>query len=177
MTKPTDNHELILDEIVGVLRGVDPKTQARLMAAISSAKRIYVAGCGRSGLMARAFAMRLMHLGCTAYVVGETTTPAIGKRDLLLVCCGKGEKETLAVYMSQAAKAGARCAAITSERGSTIAKLADIVVVLPIRKTKQFGGSLFEQALLVFLDAVVMELMKKTRATKSQMKKRHANLE
>lgn len=40
-----------------------------------SAKRIYVMGAGRSGLIAKAFAMRLMHLGMHSYVVGETITP------------------------------------------------------------------------------------------------------
>ena len=44
-----------------------------------SAKRIYVIGAGRSGLVAKAFAMRLMHLGLHAYVVGETITPAMTK--------------------------------------------------------------------------------------------------
>ncbi|NLO77568.1 MAG: 6-phospho-3-hexuloisomerase, partial [Methanomicrobiales archaeon] len=40
------------------------------------AERIYVMGAGRSGLVAKGFAMRLMHLGMHSYVVGETITPA-----------------------------------------------------------------------------------------------------
>ena len=39
---------------------------------IVSANNVFVTGAGRSGLAAKAFAMRLMHLGLSAYVVGET---------------------------------------------------------------------------------------------------------
>ena len=48
-------------------------------SAILTADRIYVAGAGRSGLIARAFAMRLMHIGLESFVVGETVTPAMGR--------------------------------------------------------------------------------------------------
>jgi 6-phospho-3-hexuloisomerase len=42
--------------------------------------RILVMGAGRSGLVGRAFAMRLLHLGYNAYVLGETIVPAIRER-------------------------------------------------------------------------------------------------
>ena len=48
---------------------------------ILKAENIFVTGAGRSGLAAKAFAMRLMHLGLSAYVVGETISPAIHKND------------------------------------------------------------------------------------------------
>ena len=47
-------------------------------------RRIFVAGEGRSGFSAKGFAMRLMHLGYTVYVVGETITPALREGDLLV---------------------------------------------------------------------------------------------
>ena len=53
-------------------------------------------GAGRSGLVAKAFAMRLMHLGFTAYVVGETITPAMRPKDLLVIFSGSGRTKTIA---------------------------------------------------------------------------------
>lgn len=40
--------------------------------ALEDAKNIFVMGAGRSGFVAKAFAMRLMHLGYNVYVVGKT---------------------------------------------------------------------------------------------------------
>ncbi|USS91331.1 SIS domain-containing protein [Fructilactobacillus carniphilus] len=57
---------------------------------LQQALRIFVYGGGRSGLALRGLAMRLMQLGKTAYVVGETTTPAIQAGDLLLVASASG---------------------------------------------------------------------------------------
>lgn len=53
--------------------------------AILKADRIFVAGAGRSGFVARAFANRLMHMGLTVFFVGEPTTPAIKAGDLLVI--------------------------------------------------------------------------------------------
>ncbi|HUU67917.1 MAG TPA: 6-phospho-3-hexuloisomerase [Planctomycetota bacterium] len=176
MTNLHTNLGTIVSEIKGVVSGVDAAAAERLLHEIAAAKRIFLAGCGRSGLMAKAFAMRLMHLGRTAFVVGETTTPAIGAGDLLIVCSGKGAKETLASFMREAAKAGARCAAVTARPESPVARLA-VVVVLPLEQTAQFGGSLFEQCLLVFFDGLVMQMIESGSAAHAQMAARHANLE
>jgi 6-phospho-3-hexuloisomerase len=54
-------------------------------------RRWYASGQGRSGLVAQMAAMRLMHVGFDAHVVGEATAPAIGSRDGLLVVSGSGE--------------------------------------------------------------------------------------
>ncbi|WP_020425934.1 SIS domain-containing protein, partial [Paenibacillus riograndensis] len=71
--------------------------------------RVFVAGAGRSGLMGRAFAMRLMHAGKDAYVVGETVTPGIGPGDVLVLGTGSGETASL---LSMAVKARAVGAAV-----------------------------------------------------------------
>ena len=169
--------ELILAEVRQVLDAVDATSVGRLAGEITSAQRIFVAGLGRTGLIAKAFAMRLMHLGRTVFVVGETTTPSIRKGDLLIVCSGKGAKESLAAFMREAAKAGARCAAVTGEAQSLVGKLADPLVVLPVRQSRQFGGSLFEQVLLIFFDALVMRLAESGGVAHDEMKARHTNLE
>ncbi|HUS58072.1 MAG TPA: 6-phospho-3-hexuloisomerase [Planctomycetota bacterium] len=172
-----EHASIVLSELARVMAAVDARAAERLVEQIRGARRVYVAACGRSALAARAFAMRLMHLGCAAHVAGDTTTPAIGKGDLLIVCSGKGEKATLIGFMRAAAAAGAGCAAVTSEPGSSVARLAGTVIGLPVGGSVQFGGSLFEQAALVLFDSIVLRLIDATDARHEDMAARHANLE
>jgi 6-phospho-3-hexuloisomerase len=158
----------------------------KLAERIAQSDNIFLAGAGRSGLMGRAFAMRLMHIGLHAYVVGETVTPGIGRDDILIIGSGSGETKSL-VSMAQKAKSlGASVAAVTIFPESTIGSLADIVVELPGTPKDQAGdgcttiqpmASLFEQTLLLFYDAVILRLMKERDLKSDQMYGRHANLE
>jgi len=167
----------VLSELSKAISSVDTESAERLADQVIGARRVFAAGCGRSGLVARAFAMRLTHLGIAAHVAGDATTPAIGKGDLLVVCSGKGEKAVLIGFMKCAAAAGAACAAVTAESASTVARLADTAIALNAAGSAQFGGSLFEQAALVFFDSLVMRLIEKTGARHEDMAARHANLE
>jgi len=167
----------ILSELRKTLEGVDERAAERLIEMTLSAKRVFVAGCGRSGLMARAFAMRLMHMGLTAFVAGGVTSPAIGAGDLLLICSGSGEKKTLRFLIEGAARACAACALVTSTVNSPAARDAELVVLLPAGESRQFGGSLFEQALLLFLDGAVLEIIRQLGISHDEMAGRHANLE
>jgi len=176
----------ILAEVQGTLARVLPEGPERLTEEILKADRIYVVGGGRSGLMARALAMRLMHLGLVTYVVGETTTPAIQSGDLLLACSASGETH-VTVLMSQVAReAGARVFAVTAMPDSPMARQADETIIIPAPSkvtspeagaSAQYGGSLFEQALLVLLDAVSAEIGRRLGTPPQELDSRHANLE
>jgi 6-phospho-3-hexuloisomerase len=176
----------ILDEMSRTLAQVPPEGLNRLVEAIVKAGRIYVAGGGRSGLMARAFAMRLMHLGLATYVVGETTTPSIRSGDLLVACSASGETQVTVLVSQVAQTAGARVFAITATPDSPMARLANetIVIAAPTKHTPpgvgasvQYGGSLFEQALLLLLDAVSSEIGRRLGTPAQELDARHANLE
>ena len=176
----------ILEEMSRTLAHVPPEGLDRLVEAVLSADRIYVAGGGRSGLMARAFAMRLMHLGLRTYVVGETTTPSISSGDLLVSCSASGETQVTVLVSQVAQTAGARVFAITATPDSPMARLANetIVIGAPTKHTprgvgdsNQYGGSLFEQAILVLLDAVSSEIGRRLGTAKQDLDARHANLE
>jgi len=169
--------DVILSEIRRVTAAVEERAAAQFADAVVSARRVFVVGCGRSGLVARAFAMRLFHLGRAAFVVGDTTTPPIGAGDLLVICSGTGTKQTLLSYAEQARRSGALCAAITAASDSPLASAADVVVELRAGGSRQFGGSLFEQSLLVFFDALVMALTARCGTDHEEMAARHANLE
>jgi len=174
--------ELVLGEISEVLRGVSPDAVDVLAEAVMGAPRVFLAGLGRSGLMAGAFAMRLMHLGLLSHVMGEVTAPAIGQDDLLVACSGSGATETVVMASRTAHAAGAKVLAVTGAADSPLASAADAVVVLPFDPSRrpaggQFGGCAFEQSLLIFFDAVVLSLMQRLGQTHSAMHARHANLD
>ncbi|MGE5495755.1 MAG: 6-phospho-3-hexuloisomerase [Burkholderiales bacterium] len=178
----------ILKELEESLSKID-KQQAQTFAdAIIASKKVFVAGCGRSLLMIRGLAMRLMHMGFEAYVVGETVTPAIGPGDLLIIASGSGETGTLVVMANKAKKAGASVALITIYPESTIGKLADHIVRINAATTKgtresvksiQPGANTFEQSVLLFGDATMVYIIERCNITESNtaLMKRHANLE
>jgi len=180
--------EVILAELGETLARVAPEGLERLAEAILAADRVYVAGGGRSGLMARALAMRLMHLGLVTYVVGETTTPAIRQGDLLVACSASGETHVTVIVSQVAREAGARVFAITATPDSPMARQADETIIIPAPSKRaravegaassvQYGGSLFEQALLVLLDAVSIEIGRRLGRGPQDVASRHANLE
>ncbi len=179
----------VLGEIGGVLANVEEAGLRALEEQIGGARRIFVAGAGRSGLVMRAFAMRLMHLGLHVHVVGDATTPSIQAGDLLVVGSGSGETESLRGMARRARQAGAALALVTTVPSSTIGGLADTVIRLDApskaaqvpgtaaRASIQPMGSLFEQALLLLLDTLVLRLAAARGASPEQMFARHANLE
>ena len=81
--------ESILKELGQAVSGIREEELQKAADLILGAGQIFCDGLGRSGLSCKAFAMRLMHLGCRSYFVGETTTTAIQKGDLLLVPDGE----------------------------------------------------------------------------------------
>lgn len=96
--------KVIIDELSRTLSGIDRKQQEQMADEILKAKHIFVAGAGRSGMMARCFAMRLMHMGMKAYMVGEVVTPSMQEGDLLIITSGSGTTGSL-VKMAEKAKA------------------------------------------------------------------------
>lgn len=162
---------------------------------VSTSRRILVVGAGRSGLIGRAFAMRLMHLGFQVYVMGETITPSIGRGDLIIALSGSGTTKIVVTAVEIGKTVGAKIIAITSYSDSDLSKLADDVVLVKgrtrVADEKDYFlrqlmgehelmaplGTVFEISLMTFLDGVVVELMRRLGLTESELKKRHATIE
>ncbi|MDD9267114.1 6-phospho-3-hexuloisomerase [Paenibacillus sp. GCM10023248] len=176
---------LVADEIYQAVKQISESDVARVAERILEANRVFVAGAGRSGLMGRAFAMRLMQAGIPVYVVGETVTPAIKRGDLLLIGSGSGETRHLAAYADKASALEAEVVLITLSSQSTIGRRSNHTIQVPgVRKDRfeadislQPMGTLFEQTLLLFYDAVLLCLMQKLDINTSNMYENHANLE
>ncbi|MET1178311.1 6-phospho-3-hexuloisomerase [Peribacillus simplex] len=158
----------------------------KLVNGILESKKVFVAGAGRSGFMAKSFAMRMMHMGIDSYVIGETVAPNFEKEDILIIGSGSGETKSLVSMAEKAKSIGGKIATVTIFPESTIGQLADITIKLPGSpkdqsegdyKTIQPMGSLFEQTLLLFYDAVILRFMEKKGLDTNKMYGRHANLE
>lgn len=176
----------VIDELNKTVHSIPDEASEALLNQIVQSKKIFVAGAGRSGLMGKAFVMRMMHMGLDAYVVGETVTANLEKGDLLILGTGSGETKTLIPIAEKAKSLGGIVAAVTISPDSTLAKLADIVVQLPgspkeqhesISQSIQPMGSLFEQTMLLFYDALILQYMTLKGLSSSQMYGKHANLE
>ncbi len=171
------SHFKDLERILGAVS--ETKTR-QFLKLLLGAPRVFLYGLGRSGLVARMFGMRLVHLGRDATIVGDTTTPAIGSKDLLVVCSRTGVSPFLHHAVRLARRQGARVAILSGQRASPLAKDADFVLRLPIElarvETPQPMGSLFEQALLLYLDALVLHLMSDLGKTPEDMERVHSNL-
>lgn len=177
---------MVMQEISRNIADVDSSSLEQLAAQIMQADKIMTAGAGRSGLMMKAFAMRLMHLGFDAYVAGETVTPSFGAHDLLLIGSGSGETGSLISMATKAKSLGGKIAVVTLFPQSSIGALSDLAIKLPGAPkdsgnaqvaTVQPMGSLFEQLLLLYLDAAVLSLMEQRAMTATEMYHNHANLE
>jgi 6-phospho-3-hexuloisomerase len=149
------------------------------------AKRIATYGVGREGLMMRALCMRLMHLGLDAHVVGDMTTPHLGRGDLLVVSAGPGEFSTVNALLGVARDAGARTAVVTAQPEGAAPRSADAVIHLRAQTMADDRGgasvlpmgSLYEAAMLIFFDIVSILLRERTGQTMDGMRARHTNLE
>ncbi|MGK9149271.1 6-phospho-3-hexuloisomerase [Plantibacter flavus] len=176
------------DELRGTVASIlaaDPAPFAAALDRLRSAERVFVLGAGRSGLALRMTAMRLMHLGLTVHVVGETTAPAIARGDALLVASGSGTTSGIVRSATTAVSVGAGVIAITTAPGSPLAELATETIVIPAaQKTDhrgsvslQYSGSLFEQALMLLGDAFFHALWQSAGTSAEELWPRHANLE
>jgi len=174
----------ITNEVSNILSGVAPGELDGAVRQITESNAVFVAGTGRSLLMLKAFAMRLMHFGLNAHVVGETTTPAITERDLLVAASGSGETETVLLIAKKAVTAGATLLAITANRESSLSSIAGNPVIIPARSKNdsaqlswQPSGNSFEQSLLLVLDGIAITVSERHGISLADKLRLHANLE
>ncbi|RYY09415.1 MAG: 6-phospho-3-hexuloisomerase [Alphaproteobacteria bacterium] len=189
-TEPTVSQSLtlILDEVhqlLNRLQAEQPTALEQVAAALSEASTVFVHGAGRSGVAVRALAMRLMHLGLTVHVVGETTTPAIAEGDVLLAVSGSGTTVSVVRSAETAVSVGARVVAVTNEASSPLAQAASLTLLVGAASktdrsgtaSAQYAGSLFEQSVLLIGDALFHTVWQRSGQSAEALWPRHANLE
>ena len=173
-------------EIGAGLGAIDPDEVAVMIDRIAAADRIALYGVGREGLMIKALAMRLYHLGLDAHVVGDMTTPPLGPGDLLIVSAGPGMFSTVAGLVGVAVAAGAATACFTAQPGAQVPRMCDTVLVLPVQTMANDRGadvsvlpmgSLYEGVQFMACEILVLMLADRLGIGPEAMRANHTNLE
>ncbi|RSL30286.1 6-phospho-3-hexuloisomerase [Salibacterium salarium] len=183
----TDILETVGTEVQSVLQSVDAEKLASLSRSLNAPGRIFLLGEGRSGLVGKMFAMRLMHGGYDVYVVGETITPSIEANDTLIVLSGSGKTASLLNATEKAKETGAYVLVFSTDPNSPIAQVSDETVHVPAATkyrredepdTIQPLGNQFDQSLHLLLDALVIYAQsEKGTEGNDAFFSRHSNLE
>jgi len=191
--------EEIVAGIKSSIEALNMKEVEKFVELLLDAKdrKIFIVGMGRSGFVARGFALRLMNLGFSVYFLGETITPAAEKGDLLIAISGTGATKMVLTASAAAKEIGAKVVAVTSFSESSLGQMADHIIMIKGRTKSGWPreedylarqiigerepltplGSVFENNCMVFLDSLVVELMHRLGRTEADLKRRHATLE
>lgn len=174
----------IMNEINEVMAQVEESQLDNAEARIQKNKRIFVLGAGRSGLMAKGFAMRLMHIGYTVFVIGETITPSIQKDDVLVAVSGSGKTASTVELVEKAKNNGVTIVSLTSNGESPLGKLGDATIVVPGAtktgdgvKSIQLLSTLFDQSVHITMDALCLKLSRRDHVSNESAKGEHSNME
>jgi len=177
----------ILHELKINAQQIDTNTIELFLEQITQAHHIFLSGAGRSGVVIQAFANRLVHLGFSVSVVGEISSPSSQEGDLLIICSGSGETESLKGLAKKATQNNVKVVLVSMKKKSAIGKVAETVIKLPgvvkennIRKNDEFSqpmGSVFEQLSFLLFDSIILELMDILEEDSNTMFTRHADFE
>ena len=177
-----ESMHFVAEYIKKMSRELDSENINKLIKEIIDSKKIFLMGVGRSGLEARAFAMRLMHLGFDVHVIGEVTAPVPTQEDLVIIISGSGKTRPIIDLAVSIKDGGPKMAIITTRNDSSLTKISDIVIIIPVviedidkdlRECFLPMGTLFEVVVHVFLDAIISELKYRTGTAEDKMKYRH----
>jgi len=176
-----------LDGIRALLEQMQEEDAEVLVQMILRARRVFVTGKGRSGYVASCFAMRLMQMGFEVHVVGEATCPRIGRQDLMAAVSCSGTTATTVQFARISRDSGAKVAAVTAAPDSPLAQVAHHVVLVPVtgkdvKKRYRYvlgphNNTLFEEALLLYFDAMVYSMLTREGIPKHKLSRRHTNLQ
>ena len=183
----TSLYKSALSELQGVFDKIDDAAVDTALDMIAKAKTTVVFGGGREKLQIMGFAMRLYHMGLKVAVEGDMTTPPVGKGDLFMITCGPGEISTALALLDVAKKAGARILVLTAQPKGRAAAFADFVLTIPAQTmaddqgSKKSSvlpmGSLYEGALFVLFEVMILKLRDKLKIDPEVMRANHTNLE
>jgi 6-phospho-3-hexuloisomerase len=161
------------------LARIPPETVGRVVEILNKAPAIFVYGAGRSGIIGRAFAMRLVQLGLRAYVIGESVTPIVRRGDAVFILSGRGESYSSIQTANIVRREGADLVVVTGRGSSKLAHAASVLIRLDFPEESERGalaplGTLFESASLRLTDGLVAQLMHLRGESEESMRARHA---
>jgi 6-phospho-3-hexuloisomerase len=178
--------EIIFKENRSLVKQISEKAAKDFIQRIRNAESIFFSAQGRSGFILRCFCMRLMHLGYRVYFCGETITPAITGKDLLIVLSGSGDTPSTLEAVKSAKQHSAETYGILGNIDSGIGSMVNRSLHIPGTtklcragepESLQMAGSLFEQSAFLFLEAVVLKIYQTRKKDIGSVSPRHAVIE
>ena len=168
----------ILKEAARISENVDFNAIKLAADSILRAKHSFVYGVGRSGIVGKAFAMRLVQLGLNAYFIGESTTPVVEKGDAVILISNTGETSSAIQTGEIVNRVGAHSIVLTSNPESGLAKLAEVLILFRMPKDVDTDcaplGTLFEDTAFIVLDGLISDIMERKGENDESMRSRHA---
>lgn len=169
-----------IDKVINKIKKSDLD---RFINLIQSGRRVYLAGEGRSGLVAKIFALRLVSVGKKTFVVGDIISPPMLADDLLIIVSGSGETTNLVEIAKISKILNVQVALVTATKKSELEKFCHQVFYIPAKLPKRqtsfyhlrelIGASerapidsLFEVCAHIFLEAAAAKLIKQKNGKK-----------
>jgi 6-phospho-3-hexuloisomerase len=173
-----DSIDYIIKSVQTTLEN-DIENTDKFVDLIIGSRKVFIYGVGRSGLIAKAFAIRLVQMGLEVFFVGETITPIVEEGSLVIIVSYTGETMSAIQTANIVRRVGAKVVTVTANNHSKLAVASNLVIEIHPQKDddrKRLAplGTLFEEATLIYLDSIVATLMEKLGQGEGAMRKRHA---
>jgi len=173
------SQEYIARRVAEVVARIPTDVVRQTVETFLKAPEIFVYGAGRSGIIGRAFAMRLVQVGLAAFVIGESTTPIVRAGDAVFILSGRGESQSSIQTANIVRREGAQLVVLTGRSTSKLAHAANLAIPLEFPEDAERTelaplGTLFESASLQFTDALVCAIMQARGEDEESMRRRHA---
>ena len=176
-----ESAEYILGSIEHSFDNLNCESIEKSVELLTSANNVFVYGSGRSGLVGRTFAMRLMQLGIESFFIGETITPAVKPGDCVFFVSKTGETQTAiqAAEIVDNRVENSDIIVLTASPESPLAELGDVVISLKStynsEKNRKLAplGTVFEDTAMIFLDGLIAVLMEELGEFEEDMRDRH----
>ncbi len=135
--------------------------------ALDAGGKLVFTGIGKSGYIGKKIAATLSSVGSTSIFMHPVEARhgdlgVLQKNDLLIALSYSGETEELLAVLTPAKRLGVRLASITASKESTLGKMSDLVVEMPVPREAcpfNLAPTTTTTALLALGDALAMVLL------------------
>src|SRR5262245_45811951 len=160
--------EIEIEALQAVLRQIGPRFEDAVKAMASCKGQVVVTWFGKSGIIANKVAATLRSTGTPATFLHASEAlhgdiGIIGQMDIVLAIGKSGETTELNELLRFVKKSGAKIISVTTSDSSSLAKLSDIVLDLPVPREAgplNLAPTASTTAALAVGDALAVALMK-----------------
>ncbi|MEL9999503.1 MAG: SIS domain-containing protein [Thermoplasmata archaeon] len=169
-------YKFIISQIGDILNNLDDESIKKAIDIMLSSNKIFIYGAGRSGIIGKSFAMRLVQLGLTAYFIGETITPIVTEKDSVVLISNTGVTKSTLLVAEICKNVNAKIIVITANDKSQLITYANEKILLKNVSHNSLAplGTVFEDASLLLFDSIIAQMMQVLDENEEDLRKRHA---